>query len=529
VTPNVRVIRSVPLRLQGDVPARVEVRGEVFLPRATFLRMNEEREAAGLPVFANPRNAAAGAIRTLDPSAVAKRGLRAYAYQIVTASPGPPEITTHAAALTELKAWGCPVEPHWARCSGLEAVVEYCRRWREDRRDLQFETDGVVVKLDELALRERLGATAKFPRWAVAFKFPTEQARTKLIRIDVNVGRTGAVTPFAVLEPVRISGTTVQMATLHNEQEVARRDIREGDVVTVEKGGEIIPKVIGPVLTERPADSVPWTMPSTCPFCNSDLVKPPEEVVWRCENASCPARIRRGLLHFASRRAMNIEGLGESLVDQLVTAGLVNDYADLYGLTVDRVAALERMGKKSAANLLEEIDKSRSAEVWRLVHGLGIRHVGEGGARALAAGFLSMDAIRSATPEQLESVPDVGPVVARSIRQFLDEPRNGTLLDRLAQAGLRMEDDASTRTSPGVRPLEGQTFVITGTLASMSREAAAEAIVALGGKVSGSISRKTSGLVVGADAGSKLEKAKSLGVKVLDEQQFLALIMKTAS
>jgi DNA ligase (NAD+) len=525
VTSNVRVIRAVPLRLRGSAPPAMEVRGEVYLPRAEFLRMNEEREAAGDSPFANPRNAAAGAIRMLDPKAVVRRGLRAFTYQIVVPGAEPPPAPSHAETLRQLAAWGCPVEVHWEAHGTIDAVAEYCRRWRDERRALQFETDGVVVKLDDWSLRQQLGATAKFPRWAIAFKFPTEQARTKLVKIDVNVGRTGAVTPFAMLEPVKLGGTVVQMATLHNEQEVARRDIREGDVVIVEKGGEIIPKVIGPVLDERPSESVPWQMPSACPFCQSALVKPEGEVIWRCENASCPARIRRGLLHFASRYAMNIEGLGESLVDQLVSTELVRNYADLYALTAERLAALDRMGKKSAAKLMAEIDKSRRADLWRLLHGIGIRHVGEGGARALAKAFTSMPAIRRATLGQLESVPDVGPVVARSVRSFLDEPANADLLDRLERAGVRMEDEASAEPSPASLRLAGQTLVITGTLASMSREAAEEAIVRLGGKVSSSVSRKTSWLVVGADAGSKREKAQALGVKELDEARFLALIM----
>jgi DNA ligase (NAD+) len=383
----------------------------------------------------------------------------------------------------------------------------------------------VVIKLDDLALRTQAGATAKFPRWAVAFKFPTEQARTRLLKIDVNVGRTGAVTPFAVLEPVFVAGTTVQKATLHNDQEVARRDIREGDVVIVEKGGEIIPKVVGPVLEEGTVRSAPWQMPTTCPSCGSPLVRPEGEVVWRCENVSCPARIRRGLQHFASRRAMNIEGLGEAVVDQLVTAGLVHDYADLYGLEGPVVAALDRMGKKSAANLLAEIDRSRQADLWRLLHALGIRHVGEGGARALATALPSMAAIRQAPVEMLEAVPDVGAVVARSIRAFFDEPRNGALVDRLAAVGVRMEATAPAGAG-ALGALAGQTFVITGTLATLTREEAAETIVRLGGKVSGTVSKKTSYLVVGAEAGSKLEKARTLGVRELDEARFRALIME---
>ena len=336
------------------------------------------------------------------------------------------------------------------------------------------------------------------------------------------------MTPFAVLEPVRLSGTTISMATLHNEQEVARKDIRDGDLVLIEKGGDIIPKVVKPLISERPDGTKPWKMPELCPFCQSRLVKPEEEVVWRCENASCPARIRRGLLHFASRHAMNIEGLGESLVDQLVTSGLVHDYADLYQLKVDKLAALDRMGKKSAANLVAEIEKSRQAEIWRLLHGIGIRHVGEGGARALADAFHSIPALRAASVEALEAVPDVGPVVARSVRTFLDALPNADLLNRLADAGVRMED-APTASGPRSTSLQGQTFVLTGTLESMSREQAAERIAEHGGKVAGSVSRNTTWLVAGKDPGTKLEKAQALKVPVLDEAGFLALIMKSSS
>ncbi len=522
VTSNVRVIRAIPLRLKAPAPASgLEIRGEVYLPLAAFARMNEERELDGQPPFANPRNAAAGAIRTLDSAAVSRRGLRAFMYQVVPAD-GTLEAGRHGEALELLAAWGCPVERHWRRCAGIDEVIRYCDEWREARRGLPFDTDGVVVKIDDLALRERLGHTAKFPRWAVAFKFPAEQATTRVKQIEVNVGRTGAVTPFAVLDPVRLSGTVVQMATLHNEQEVARRDIRVGDLVVVEKGGDIIPKVVRPILQEGEARAAAWQMPSRCPSCGSALVRPADEVVWRCENASCPARIRRGLLHFASRRAMDIEGLGEALVDQLVTTGLVQDFADLYGLTVDRLAALDRMGSKSAANLVGAIDRSRRVELWRLLHGIGIRHVGEGGAKALAAAFPAMATLRGASEEALQAVPDVGEVVARSVRAFLDEPRNQRLLERLAAAGVRMEDDA--RASRALT-LAGQTFVLTGTLETLGREAATEAIERLGGKVSGSVSRKTSWVVVGRDPGSKLAKARALGVRELDEAGLQALIM----
>jgi DNA ligase (NAD+) len=527
VTHSVRVIRALPLALAGPgVPESVEIRGEVFLPRREFERMNEARAAAGEPLFANPRNAAAGAVRTLDSRAVARRGLSAYAYQIVEPG-GVVSAATHSDVLARLKQWGLPVEPHWRRADSIAEIVTYCREWAERRRTLPFETDGVVVKLDDLALRERAGQTAKFPRWAVAFKFPAEQATTRLQRIEVNVGRTGAVTPYAVLEPVRLGGTVIQMATLHNAQEVERRDVRDGDLVIIEKGGDIIPKVVRAVVTEGEPRGPKWRMPATCPFCGSTLVKPDEEAIWRCENASCPARIRRSLLHFASRRAMNIEGLGESLVDQLVTTGLVRDYADLYHLTVDSLAALERMGRKSAANLVTEIDHSRTAHLWRVLHGIGIRHVGEGGARALAAAFGSMRALRAASLQALQVVPDIGEVVATSVRSFLDQPANGALIDRLLEAGVRMEDPETDATlAATARPLAGSTFVLTGTLDSMSRDEAAARIAELGGKVSGSVSRKTTWLVAGRDAGSKLDKARALGVRELDEAAFLALIMK---
>ncbi len=532
VTSNVRVIRAVPLTLKAPPvppPDRLELRGEVYFPRDAFQRVNEARELAGEPAFANPRNAAAGTIRTLDPSAVSERGLRAFFYQIVTPASAAPVAASHVAVLGQLRAWGCPVESHWTRCEDIDAVLAFCDRWREARHALAFDTDGVVIKLDDLALRDRVGATAKFPRWATAFKFPAEQARTRLSRIAVNVGRTGAVTPFAVLEPVRLGGTTIQMATLHNEQEIARRDIREGDLVLVEKGGDIIPKVLGPVLDARPDPAPgPWTMPAVCPACESPLVKPEEEVVWRCENVSCPARLRRGLQHFASRRAMNIEGLGEALVGQLVTTGLVHTFAEVYRLTTEVLAGLDRMGPKSAANLVTEIDKSRTAELWRVLHGVGIRHVGEGVARALARAFGSMRALRAASVEQIEAVPEVGPIVARSVRAFLDEARNGVVLDAMAAAGVRMEDpdggDAAT-----LRPWTGLTFVLTGTLASMTRDEAAAQIEALGGKVSSSVSRKTRYVVAGDEAGSKLETARSLGVEVLDEARFQALIMKATT
>jgi DNA ligase (NAD+) len=532
VTFNVRTIKAIPLRLEGAPRGRMEIRGEVYFPRKAFDRLNAEREQQGEPLFANPRNAAAGTMRTLDPAAVSRRGLSAWLYQVVGSDPdaatgalaNEAEFATHAAMLTHLRAWGCPVEPHWREVEGIDAVLAFCEAWREKRHQLPFETDGVVVKLNDLELRARLGTTSKFPRWATAFKYPAQQATTLLRTIEVNIGRTGAATPYAVLEPVLVAGSTISLATLHNPDDLARKDIREGDTVIVEKAGDVIPRVVGPVLARRPAHSRPWTMPTRCPVCDSVLVKPDDEAVWRCENSSCPARLMRSLDHFVSRGAMNIEGLGEVLIRQLVEKGLVHSAADLYRLTAETLEGLERMGQKSAAKLMGQIERSKANEIWRLLNALGIRHVGERGAQVLADHFGSIEAIEAAPVEVLQEVHEVGPVMAESVRSWFDEPRNRTLVSRLREAGVRMVGER--RTAPaGPRPLAGKTFVITGTLEAMSREDAQARIEALGGKVTGSVSRKTSHLVVGADAGSKLEKARALGVPELDEAAFLGLIM----
>lgn len=536
VTSNVRTIRAIPLKLRGGPAGAIEVRGEVYLPRRAFDRINREREDAGEPAFANPRNAAAGTMRNLDPEQVARRGLSAFTYQLVAPETPP----THAATLQALAAWGLPVERDWRRCAGIDAVWAFCNEWADGqrRRTLEFETDGVVVKVDEVALRDRLGTTSKFPRWAVAFKFPAEQATTILRKIRVNVGRTGAVTPYAELEPVFLSGSTISMATLHNADDVARKDLRDGDRVLIEKGGDVIPKVVKPILP-HPDGSVPWQMPGECPACGSQLRRNADEVVWRCENVSCPAKLRRGLEHFASRRAMNIEGMGESLVEQLLANDLVRDYSDIYRLDRDVIARLttvttrsdgkeivRKFGEKSATKLLEQIDRSRRVEFWRVIYALGIRHVGERAAQILAGALGSIDALMAASLEDLQKVPEIGPVVAAVVRAYFDEPRNRELVERLRAAGVTMEGPVTIRPGAGAEqgPLAGKTFVITGTLDAMSREDAEEAIQKRGGRVSGSVSRKTSYLVAGRDAGSKLEKARALGVETLDEPAFVKLI-----
>lgn len=522
VTLNVRTIRALPLALHDGPPGTIEVRGEVYLPKEAFERTNREREAAGEPVFANPRNTAAGAMRNLDPSHVATRGLRAWTYHLVAAGDIVPP--THEALLSRLATWGLPVEPHWRVCEGIDAVWAFCQAWAEARKTLPFETDGVVVKLDVLAERDRLGMTSRFPRWAIAFKFPAERVTTVLREIRVNVGRTGAATPYAVLEPVFVAGSTISMATLHNADDLARKDIREGDTVIIEKAGDVIPRVVGPVIRDGVSRAAPWVMPTACPVCGSPLHRDEDEVVWRCGNSSCPARLRRSLEHFASRGAMNIEGLGEALVDQLVTAGLVRDAADLYALTAAQLEALERMGRKSAANLLGEIERSKGNDVWRLLYGLGIRHVGERAAQVLARHFGSVETLAAQSPEALEAVPEIGPVLAASIVEWFSDEANRALVAKLAAAGVKMVGPVTaTRVPEG--PLAGRTFVLTGTLAAMSREEAAQRIEALGGRVSGSVSRKTGCVVAGAEPGSKLEKARQLGVPVIEEAEFLALIM----
>ena len=536
VTSNIRAIRAIPLRLKGDATGSLEVRGEVYLPRQTFDRINREKEEAGEPVFANPRNAAAGTIRNLDPALVAKRGLSVYMYQAVVVGEGGAldgEMATHDRMLTQLRRWGLPVEKHWQTCDSVDEVMVFCDEWRDKRRSLGLDTDGVVVKIAETALRERLGSTSKFPRWAIAFKFPAEQATTRLLSIEVNVGRTGAVTPFAVLEPVRLAGTTVQMATLHNAEEVARKDIRAGDMVLVEKGGDVIPKIVKSMVDLRPTGKTaprPFVMPTLCPACDTALERPEEEVVWRCPNITCPAKIRRALQHFASRGAMDIEGLGESLVDQLVEKGLVHDFADLYSLAPEALEGLERMGKKSAANVMAQLELSKNNELWRVLHGIGIRHVGERAAEVLAGTFGTVDALMAASTEDLEAVSDVGPIVAASLRAFFDEPRNQQLFARLRRAGLSMTQavvEMSEPWSPGQEAkLAGQTFVLTGTLESQSRDDAKRAIESLGGKVTSSVSKKTSYVVAGENPGSKLAKARQLGVPTLSDEEFRALIME---
>jgi DNA ligase (NAD+) len=543
VTSNVRTIRAIPLALRGAPAGRLEIRGEVYLPRPAFDRLNRQREEAGEPPFANPRNVAAGTMRNLDPALVSRRGLAAFTYQVVVppGEGGAGDFSgSHARMLDAMRRWGLPVEPHWRVCPNIAAVMDFCGEWAHRRHSLDFDTDGVVVKLDDLSLRERLGATAKFPRWATAFKFPAEQAHTKLLHIKVNVGRTGAATPYAELEPVFLAGSTVSMATLHNAEDIARKDLREGDTVVLEKGGDVIPKIVAPIPGLRPHGSRPWTMPQACPECGSELRRDEEEVVWRCENTSCPARLRRSLEHFASRSAMNIEGLGAALVDQLIAQDLVHDYSDLYHLTRAQLEDLvvapreprsdravpRRLGKVGR-NVIEQIEASKSNDLSRLIYALGIRHVGEKAATTLARHLRTVGRLMEASTEELQSVPDIGPVVADAIRKFAAEPRNRRLIERLKGAGVNTVSHAAPPAEAAAGRLAGTIFVLTGALSSMTRDEAVAALERLGARVAGSVSKKTTYLVAGADAGGKLERARQLGVEALDEDAFLRMLRES--
>ncbi len=522
VTFNIRTIRSIPLRLKDTRArgqARLEVRGEVFFPLAAFSKLNEEREENGEPRFANPRNAAAGTLRTLNPEVVASRNLDMFVYQCF--ADGQVPSSKHSETLTWLQQAGFKVNPNWRRCESIQAVMDYCREW-EDRRDsLSFEIDGVVVKVDSVQLQQDMGATSKFPRWAAAYKFAARQATTQVRNILVQVGRTGALTPVADLEPVELAGSTISRATLHNEDEIRRLDLRIGDFVLIEKGGDVIPKVVKVLESRRPSDARDFVMPSRCPICSGEVYRPEDEAVWRCGNVSCPAKLKESLLHFSARKAMRIEGLGEALVDQLVEKGRVKDPADLYALTLDNLVELERMGKKSSQNLLAQIESSKQNDLSRVIFGLGVRHVGERTAQILAQHYGSMDALSQATEAELEGVFEVGPIVAESIFRFFAQPQNQKVIAKLKAAGVNMAAAGSSRKS---FQLQGKQFVLTGKLPTLSREQAAALIEQHGGRVTASVSQKTDFVLAGEDAGSKLEKAKALGVQVIDEPAFQQMI-----
>ncbi|NLG68102.1 MAG: NAD-dependent DNA ligase LigA [Firmicutes bacterium] len=522
VTQNLRTIRSIPLRLRCDGSVSLDVRGEVYMVKSAFARLNEERARRGEPLFANPRNAAAGSVRQLDPSVTAGRPLDIFCYTLAYLE-GMELPPTHWERLQLLRELGLRVNPHVRRCESLDEVVDYIEYWSHRRHELDYETDGIVVKVDRIDQQERLGTTAKSPRWAIAYKYPAEQAVTRVLAIDVNVGRTGALTPVAVLEPVRLGGTTVSRAGLHNEDIIRKLDVRVGDWVKVQKAGEIIPEVVEVLKERRSGQEHPFQMPESCPVCGARGGRPEGEAIWRCVNRQCRAQLVEGLIHFASRDAMDIEGLGPALVTQLVERGLVSSPADLYRLDVDRLATLERMGPKSAANVVGAIQASKGRGLARLLYALGIRHVGEGTARDLARHFGSIEAIMQASVEELMKVPDVGEVVARSIREFFDEPANRRLGQELASLGVVTTQAREPRPS-AASPFAGKRVVVTGTLSRYSRREVEELLASLGAQVSGSVSAKTDYLVVGESPGSKLDKARALGVTILDEPTFYRML-----
>jgi len=522
VTANLRTIRSIPLRLRGKHSgAAVEVRGEVFMPRPGFEALNRDRKREGAPAFANPRNAAAGSLKLLDSALVSERPLDAFFYQLVGAEEL--GVGTHLDAIRAMSSMGLRVIPEAVLCPDVSAVIEHCAVWQGKRAGLPFDVDGTVVKVNSLDQEARLGTKARSPRWGIAYKFPAQSEVTVVRDVAVQVGRTGKLTPVAILDPVTVSGSTVSRATLHNQDEVDRLDVRVGDTVVVEKGGEVIPKVVKVVRAKRTGRPRRFRMPKSCPVCGEPVVRPTGEVDHRCENIRCPAQVKRGIEHFASRGAMDIEGMGTALVEALVDGGLVSDYGDLYSLGADELSALPRMGEKSAANLLSALDRSRERPFSRVLFALGIRHVGERVAEVLADRFPSMDALVSASEERLAGADEVGPVIAASVRAFLDSAENRRVIEKLAGAGLRMRAKRARRVkaSPG---LDGKAVVLTGALASMTRQEARDAITRAGGRVTGSVSSKTDLVVAGADPGSKYDRARELGVRIIDEKELRRLL-----
>jgi DNA ligase (NAD+) len=521
VTANLRTIRSLPLTLKGRLAAlaEVEIRGEVFMPRAEFERLNRALEEAGEATFANPRNAAAGAVRQKDPTVSAQRPLDIFLYHLGHA-PGL-AVASHAEAVAALREAGLKTNPRTERCETLDTVLAYCTRLEQERDTLGYDADGVVVKLDALEQQRRLGSTAHHPRWAIAFKFAARQASTVVQAIEVNVGKTGALTPVAKLAPVPLAGVVISNVSLHNEDEIRRKDVRVGDTVLIERAGDVIPYVVQVVAARRPADAVPFAFPDRCPACGGVAFRPEGEAYWRCTNAACPAQLKERLKHFGSRRAMDIEGLGDAAIEQLVDRGDVKNFADLYRLTAARLADLERFAEKSAENLAAAIQASKGRGLARLLNALGIRLVGERVARLLATRFGSMDRLAATSQAELAELHGIGDAIATSVRKFFDESENVAMLKALADLGVDLTEHGAVVGGP--RPLAGKTFVLTGSLAALTRDAARERVEALGGRVTSSVTRKTDYVVVGEAPGSKADDARRLGVATLDEAAFLEL------
>jgi len=532
VTQNIRTIRQIPLRLPKDAPPVLEVRGEVYMRRDHFESLNErQREkiakgAKGEKTFVNPRNAAAGAVRQLDPAIAAQRPLSFFAYGVGEVTPpeeGGPDFDTHFQLLLTLRSWGFPVAAQTQTAQGASELIAFHEKMGRARDQLPYDIDGVVYKVNSLALQKKLGFVTREPRWAVAHKYPAQEQMTKVLAIDVQVGRTGKLTPVAKLAPVFVGGVTVTNATLHNEDEARRKDVRIGDTVIVRRAGDVIPEVVSVLLDKRTQHAPQFTMPRTCPVCGSDAVREEGEADYRCTGGLfCAAQRKEAILHYAHRRAVEIEGLGDKLVEQLVDAGVVRTLPDLYRLGLTALAGLERMADKSANNLLDALEKSKQTTLPRFLFGLGIRHVGEATAKELARHFGSLDAVMDARAEQLLEVSDVGPIVAQSIRTFFDQPHNREVVEQLRACGVTWPEGEPAVRAP--QPLSGKTFVITGTLPMLSRDEAKDRVEAAGGKVAGSVSKKTDFVVAGLDAGSKLTKAQELGVAIIDEAALLAML-----
>jgi len=521
ITSNIRTIKSIPLKLdianETKPLANCEVRGEVYMTRKGFEALNKEKAKKGEPLFANPRNAAAGSLRQLDPKVVSKRNLDVFLYTLSYTKEG--GYKTHMECLEAMKKAGLKVNPNINKFSNIEDVIKYCDSWENKKETLDYETDGMVIKVDSLEQQKRLGSTIKNPRWAVAYKFPPKQVTTKITDIVIQVGRTGALTPVAVLEPVELSGSTISRATLHNEDEIKRKDIRIGDTVFIEKAGEVIPEVIKPVKEKRTGKEKIFIMPKKCPVCNSDVVRPEDEAVSRCIGLSCPAQLKNSLHHFASRHAMNIDGLGPAIIDQLVDKKIVRDISDLYILKIDVLANLERMGEKSAQNLLDEINESKKNEFSRLLFGLGIRYVGRHIAKLLSENFSSIDEIMHAEKEKIEKIEGIGGIVAESIILFFRDEKNREIIEKLGKNGVSMESKVEKK---GL--LSGKRFVFTGILEKYSRAEAEGIVESLGGSFTSSVSENVDFVVAGKDPGSKYEKAKKLGIAIISEEEFDKLV-----
>ena len=519
VTANLKTIRSIPLEISAEPFKKIEVRGEVYMPRKEFQRLNVLREEVGESPFVNPRNAAAGALRVLDPAVTDSRKLGVFIYSVGFLDNNICE--THSELQKNLASLRFPVNEHNRWCSNFEKTLALIEEWRTKKNDLDYEVDGLVIQLNSLAYRKRLGNTSKFPRWAVAYKYEAEQAETEVLEIVCQVGRTGSITPVANLEPVFVSGSTVSRATLHNEDEIRKKDIRVGDRVVIEKAGEIIPKVVS-VIDLKSKRNKPFKMPTLCPECQTRIFRPEGEAAWRCVNAACPAQLKERLKHFASRKAMNIDHMGPAVIDQLVESGRVKNFSDLYTLEQEEVVGLERLAEKSAKNLIYAIEKSKSAGLARLLFGLGVRHVGQRAASILAETFRSIKVLKETSFEDMESVMEIGPVIAESLKSFLDQEANMRDIENLSNSGIVVEDPEAARKEVGV--LAGKQFVLTGTLSKFSRDEAKKKIESLGGRVTSAVSTKTDYIVVGKDAGSKLTKAKKIEITVLDEKEFQKLI-----